>query len=269
MIETLHFTLGEGIDDLVRQAYWFENRKEWAMSILKCLRGITEAQKMAVLEGNARLIPTEGGKRLKLVFRPDEKFKKKLVKHEEWRKEHFYNLAGHFVSKSAVNRYSEFVVRRYRMTLFRPQFFIGRPELVLRMEQIRQFLHDIIVNETPFKGRKGEGYNQFEVAIGKFVDAEAEKFGQSFDRGEFRREGIYTHASFIRALKEEFGDWENWACDICDKKLFMITEERCGSCGRFVCAKCYDYKKDSCIDCTGQRHADREAREKKWRTPKK
>lgn len=246
---SLCFTVGHGLDALVRQAYWYENRKKWAMKVLDCLHGITEEQKMSVLEGNARLIPTKDGKRLKLVYRPDEKFKKELRKHQKWRDEGFYLVAGHYVSKSAVDKYADFVVERYRMTLFRPQFFIGEPELVIRMEQIRQYLHDIIVSEADFKGRKGEGYNQFEVAIGKYVELKAKQFEQSFNRGQFGRAGLYSHHAFKWKLKEEFGDWDKFCCGICDKKTFLTGDFRCGRCGRFVCGGCYDDEKDMCKRC--------------------
>lgn len=249
MNQALHFTVGEGINDLVRQAYWFEQRKKWAMDVLDCFRGITESQKMAILEGNARLIPIEEGRRMRLMYRPDEKFKAKLRRYKKWEVEHFYFLAGVRVTKSAVNEYRDFVVMRYRMMLFRPQFFIGHEELVIRMEQIREFLHENIINETQFKGRKGEGYNAFECALGKLVDEKALEFKQSFDRGEFGRE-MYYHSGFINKLKQDYGDWDKWTCDICGVKLFMQEDRRCGSCNNWTCVKCYDKDKDMCLTCS-------------------
>lgn len=28
------FNVGEGLDDMVRQAFWYENRQEWALNVL-------------------------------------------------------------------------------------------------------------------------------------------------------------------------------------------------------------------------------------------
>ena len=81
-IQTLHFKVGEGINDIVRTAYWFEGKKEWAHSVLDCMMGITEDQKKAILQGEMRLTPIEDGERMDLVDEPEE-FTKQFKKEVE------------------------------------------------------------------------------------------------------------------------------------------------------------------------------------------
>ena len=73
----VHFTIGEGMDRLVRDAYWFENRKEWALRLVKdlCI-GINDKQINSILNGDARLMPVEKGTMLELVYKEDKKFKR-------------------------------------------------------------------------------------------------------------------------------------------------------------------------------------------------
>ena len=80
--EALHFTIGEGLDDLARQGYWFEDRKEWGINLIKHLcMGITEKQINDVLNGDANVVPTKNGTMVNLVYEENVEFKKKLTQY--------------------------------------------------------------------------------------------------------------------------------------------------------------------------------------------
>jgi len=73
--------VGEGINGIIRDAFWFEGRLEWAQDTLDCFEGITQEQKNAILNGEGYLKPIEGG-RMELVMQIDRDFKTKLRGHQ-------------------------------------------------------------------------------------------------------------------------------------------------------------------------------------------
>ena len=174
MSQTLTFTLGDNIHTLVRDAYWFEERKEWAMKVLGHLHGITEEQKQAIINGDAKLVPIEDGKQLQLVYEEDKDFKWKLHKHMSWRNENYFKLGEYWITKKAVMEYVNFVVKQYRLMLRNPFMFRSNPLLGLRMEDIRTGLHEMVMLEAGFTERSGGKYLDFAVALDELV-SEAEK----------------------------------------------------------------------------------------------
>lgn len=77
----LHFGIGDGLSNLVRDAFWFENRQEWGRRTFRCFEGITEDQINTILTGKATLKPIDNGKRVQYIQKTDRKFTKKLLKH--------------------------------------------------------------------------------------------------------------------------------------------------------------------------------------------
>lgn len=120
MTQKLHFHVDKGINTLIRDAYWFENRQEFANNVLDCFMGITIEQKRAVIQCKLRLVPTIDKKKMTLVDELDSNIcelkkrykmslyfkqpKKKITHHTGWLMINgdFYpcGLAGH-VDKSA------------------------------------------------------------------------------------------------------------------------------------------------------------------------
>ena len=87
-IKSLHFTIGNGLDNLARQGYWFEDKQEWALKLLDCLcMGITKKQKMDVLNGDAKIIGIKKGTMTKLVYEENKEFKKEILEHFKFLKE--------------------------------------------------------------------------------------------------------------------------------------------------------------------------------------
>jgi len=75
----LFFGIGDGMTDLVRDTFWFEQRFDWSKGVLDCFRGISEEQKDKILIGDAFIKPVEEG--VKVVFEKDMKFKNELKQH--------------------------------------------------------------------------------------------------------------------------------------------------------------------------------------------
>ncbi len=77
--EELHFSVeGELIMNLAREAYWFEDRQEWALDLLSTLQGMTIEQSMNILRGEATL---SGRDIIEYSQAPDQDFKNKLKAH--------------------------------------------------------------------------------------------------------------------------------------------------------------------------------------------
>jgi len=88
MQKLMHFTVGNDLDDLARQGYWFEDRKEWAKDLIKNLCcGISNKQITDVLNGDADVIAIENGTRTSLVYEENKEFKLKLKNHLEFLEE--------------------------------------------------------------------------------------------------------------------------------------------------------------------------------------
>lgn len=80
----LHITVdGQGLTDLVRQMYCYENNEWKAFKILKHLDGITMDQATKVCEGYARFENGEDGK-LDYIEEKDREFLKAYKKHRDW-----------------------------------------------------------------------------------------------------------------------------------------------------------------------------------------
>lgn len=88
----LHFGIGEGFGDLVRDAFWYEQRFNWAKKVLRCLQGITARQIDMILKGDVQLVPIEDYSGVEMVFEEDKKFKEELAKHMNFVKERIVSL---------------------------------------------------------------------------------------------------------------------------------------------------------------------------------
>lgn len=190
-IGNLHFTIqAQLVVDLVRQAYWMENRQKWALDTLKCFQGITDAQIDAILRGTATLESTPDCEQAVFVERPDVEWQKKLAEHLEWVEETTYTFAGRRVGKRMLDHYAENVVGRLRATLrFGISLFVN-PQVLMDLEQQRQDEHDEILKAAGFGEEEIENrknplkwtpeYEQFDKEFSKFLDKKAGKF---FDIG--------------------------------------------------------------------------------------
>lgn len=81
MMQKLHFKIGSGINQLIRDIYWFEDNKSKAMNILETFVGITLTQSRDLLNGDAQFEPNDDGT-VNLVYKEDKEFKKSLQDHQ-------------------------------------------------------------------------------------------------------------------------------------------------------------------------------------------
>lgn len=95
----LYCGIGDGMTDLIRDTFWFEQRFGWSKSVLDCFMGITEEQKYKILIGDAFIKPIEENRRVEVVFEKDVDFKNQLKKHinsvkqrAEWMDKEIYDL---------------------------------------------------------------------------------------------------------------------------------------------------------------------------------
>lgn len=89
---TLHFKIGEGLSNLVRDAFWYEQKFEWAIRVFECFDGLVGDQINAILAGDAWLKPIGNGTQVEIVYEEDKEFKKALAKHTEHVKERIEKL---------------------------------------------------------------------------------------------------------------------------------------------------------------------------------
>lgn len=84
--QKLHFRVHPSILNLIRDAYWYEDRKEWAKDCLESLHPeMTFNMARKMLNGDAILITRDGGETLIYIEKEDKEFKKKLKKHLDWK----------------------------------------------------------------------------------------------------------------------------------------------------------------------------------------
>jgi len=187
---TLHFTVGEGIDRLVRQAYWYENRQEWAMSVLDCLNGITQVQKMDVLNGDAQLRPVDNNTRLQLIYEQDFDFKAELHKHQKWLSGTHIMIGNKQISKYLHDQYFENLRKMY---IWRKRSGIGLFDRLVKMiQKSNNHLHDLMFEEAGFKFQDHRpvihewqiaSMNQFEDTFKNYVATKLKEW-EDFENGK-------------------------------------------------------------------------------------
>jgi hypothetical protein len=141
MEQQLSFKFGNGIDNLVRQGYWFENRKDWAIRVLKCLDGISEKQIQDVLNGDAQLLGKDDC--IELEYKEDAEFKNRL---EEWLVIHERNLSlGQSLEDYQIKWLKKENLKRLKY---------GEKECIVealneegRIKKIWDFFIDILIND--------------------------------------------------------------------------------------------------------------------------
>jgi len=186
---TLHFRIEpEGIVDLVRQAYWMEDRKEWALETLGCMSGITEEQKMSVLKGDATLITEDGGKTVTLIYQEDKGWKGTLDEYQKWKESTYMVFAGRQVPKELVDNYAGHIVKRLRNIMrggVVSVLAVQSPESVLELERMRVKLHrDILIcagftydwDTNEYKEKDTEDFRAFNRELSDYLDKVAGKF---------------------------------------------------------------------------------------------
>jgi hypothetical protein len=181
-----HFTVrSEGVLELVRQAYWMENRKDWALDTLRCYKGINESQIEHLLNGTATLKSSKDGMSGIYKETPDTEWQETLAKHLEWVESRTYLFAGRRVPKDLVDNYTDNIVRRIRDSLSSGAVVYLDPLYTVRLEEQRQEQHDAIFLAAGFtkedlakrKNREYDGlsddFKAFENELSAHTDKKA------------------------------------------------------------------------------------------------
>jgi len=84
-MKKLHFSVGDGFTDLVRQIFWYEDKYR-GYRLLDTMIGITIDQKDAILNGDAYLKPTKDKTGMDLIYEEDKEFKQELTNHKKFLK---------------------------------------------------------------------------------------------------------------------------------------------------------------------------------------
>ena len=65
---------GEWLVNILRQAYWYENRQEWVEEVFNSIERVTKKQRMLILNGLATLVTNRENGELIFTVKNDTKF---------------------------------------------------------------------------------------------------------------------------------------------------------------------------------------------------
>lgn len=175
----LHFTVEpEGVVELAREQYWFENKKQYGVDILRCFIGVESYQITRILEGDATFKENEDGK-IYYAEISDERFKKALADFLAYRKKQdeteFTYIGGVRVRRDIVEEYAGHIVKRLRETMRNTahgiMLDIDDMDEILGLETRRQELHDFILQSVGFdRDDDSKEACSFRTALSDYVD---------------------------------------------------------------------------------------------------
>jgi hypothetical protein len=141
-----HFTVDAHlVVGLTRQAYWMENRREWALETLRTYEGISESQIEHILNGTASLENHPDGKRAVYKDSPDTEWQETLAKHLAWIDSRTYLFAGRRVDRELVDNYVDNIVKRLRGLMKNPRLAsVMDPLVLMDLERQREDEHEAI-----------------------------------------------------------------------------------------------------------------------------
>lgn len=173
----VHFGLcGQGIVNLAREAYWFEDNKQWARNVLSCFRGMLANHVDAILSGDATLSDMDEDGLVHYIAKEDLEFKERLRKHQQWIDSQCVDLAGHRVPVRLLDQYAEHVVGRLRaITRVASRVVVLPTEMLLQvpaLEELRTQLHGEILDAIGLS-RTHPDYWKFDNALTEYVDEKA------------------------------------------------------------------------------------------------
>ena len=126
-IEYLHFIVeGAFLQNHSRQLYWFEDREDFAIKLLKeGLVGSTEGQVMNIINGNAILrgasicdkencTQCKGLEQITYSETEDTQFKTEITKRRLWLSENCYKIGQYHINKHIINEYLNTFAKYYR-----------------------------------------------------------------------------------------------------------------------------------------------------------
>jgi len=177
--KVLHFTVEpEGVVELARERYWFEDKKQYGVDILRCFIGIESEQITKVLEGDATFKKNEDDK-IYYDEVSDEEFKKQLKDFLAYRKKQdeteFTYIGGVRVRRDIVEEYAGHIVKRLRDTMRNTAHGImldfDDMDEILGLETRRQELHDYILQSVGFdRDDDSKEACAFRTALTHYVD---------------------------------------------------------------------------------------------------
>jgi len=217
-VGTIQIIPGEGIVNTVRQAYWYENRQEWALDVLSCYEGITDEQRMTILRGDATLRPviTTYGVgdpvTIRYIEEPNKRFKQELEKHLTWIKKDCYVFAGKHIVNREVEEYVQEIGKIYLTAIRSPGFFVGMRKIIeLRLIRAEKLLGRILKSAS-IKERKGTVYENFMMELNNLV-FKTSTFEIIERINKFAYEdGMESYKRVAEVINDiETGEWRNWS----------------------------------------------------------
>jgi hypothetical protein len=182
--KVVHFSVDpEGVVELARDRYWFEDAKTSGVNILRSFICIEPYQITKILEGDATMVETQNG--IYYQEKTDESFKRQLKSHLDYQHrklqeeaEDYIFLGGVKVHKDLVEEYCGHVVKRLRETMRNTahgiMFDTKDIDEILGLETRRQELHDAILNDAGFDRHEStDEARTFCRVLDEYVDAKA------------------------------------------------------------------------------------------------
>jgi hypothetical protein len=176
--KTVYFSVDpQGVVNLARERYWFEDQKRSGVDILKCFIGIESYQITRILEGDATV-----NEQRRYVESSDDDFKQKLKDCLAFRKKYdevnFMYLGGIKVERAMINEYASHIVKRLRETMRNTKYGImfdpKDMDEILGLEYKRQELHDAILLSAGFNRKDAsDEAREFKLALNNYVDSKA------------------------------------------------------------------------------------------------
>jgi len=175
----LHFTVNvESLLPIIRQAYFMENKHEWALATLKALGVQTDNQVQLILKGEAKLINSDD--EVHCIYRKekDQEWIDKLNGWKLWRDTKAYKFGDRYLPRDLVDAYVNGIVKRLRNSM-RMRFVMDDPVELVRLEQRRQQLHKEIIIAAGFEDEveehhtlegKSEAYIEFDREFDAYLN---------------------------------------------------------------------------------------------------
>lgn len=164
----------DGLMRLVRDAYYFEDKKKWVKDVTKSLNLPWEYMEK-ILSGDG-IITYNDNKKLMYVEKEDNKWKEKLQEHLNFEEKNYIVFAGRKVERELVEEYAGSVVGRLRDVMRHPELAGYMDTISLYdLEIKREEMHKAILKLAGFEEEDDDSDERFKFnrELAKYLDEKA------------------------------------------------------------------------------------------------
>ena len=164
----------EGLMKLIRDAYYFEDKKEWVKDVTKSLN-LPWKYVEKILTGDG-IITYNDNKKLVYIEKEDKDWKEKLQEHLNFIEKKYIVFAGRKVEKNLIEEYAQSVVARLRDVMRHPELAGLMDNITLyNLEIKRQEMHKAILKSVGFNKEDDNTDErfQFNKELSKYLDEQA------------------------------------------------------------------------------------------------